>query len=73
MLEWRFLFFTEENTPKGYTKLHKSSFSPYKYVSRKNGDHEWLRMINAFILCDLFEHFRQIMQETEKEVLTMLV
>ncbi len=26
-------------------------------VSRNNDDHEWLRMNNAFILCDLFEHF----------------
>ncbi len=26
---------------------------PYKQVSGRNGDHEWLRMTNAFILCDL--------------------
>ncbi len=25
------------------------------YISRTNGDHEWLRMINAFILCDLLK------------------
>ncbi len=31
--------------------------------------HEWLRMNNAFILCDLFESFRKIMQQTEKEPL----
>ncbi len=29
-------------------------------------------MINVFILCDLFEHFRKIMQQTEKEVLTLI-
>ncbi len=26
---------------------------PYKQVSGRNGDHEWNRMTNAFILCDL--------------------
>ncbi len=25
--------------------------------------------MNAFILCDLFENFRKIMQQTEKEAL----
>ncbi len=28
-------------------------------------------MVNAFILCDLFENFRKIMQQTEKEALTI--
>ncbi len=32
---------------------HKSSFFPYKQLSGRNGDHEWLRMTKAFILCDL--------------------
>ncbi len=36
-----------------YIENHKSSFVPYKQVSVRNGDHEWLRMTNAFILCDL--------------------
>ncbi len=27
-------------------------------------------MVNAFILCNLFENFRIIMQQTEKEALT---
>ncbi len=27
-------------------------------------------MINAFILCDLFENFRKILRQTEKEVLS---
>ncbi len=31
-----------------------------------------VRMITAFILCDLFEHFRIIMQQTEKEALNIL-
>ncbi len=28
-------------------------------------------MINAFILCDLLENFRKILQQTEKEALTV--
>ncbi len=28
-------------------------------------------MINAFILCDLFENFRKLTQQTEKEALTI--
>ncbi len=34
-------------------KTHKSSFFSYKQVSVRNDDHEWLRMANDFILCDL--------------------
>ncbi len=45
--------FSQENTPEGYTETHKSSFFPYKQVSVRNDDHEWLRMTNAFILCEL--------------------
>ncbi len=45
--------FSQENTPDCHTETHKSSFFPYKQVSGRNGDHEWLRMTNAFILCDL--------------------
>ncbi len=45
--------FSQENTPEGYTETHKCSFFPYKQVSGRNGDHEWLRVTNAFILCDL--------------------
>ncbi len=41
-----------ENTLEGCTETHKSYFFPYKQVSGKSGDHEWLRMTNAFILCD---------------------
>ncbi len=44
--------FSQECTPEGCTETHKSSFFPYKQVSGRNGDHEWLRMTNAFILCD---------------------
>ncbi len=36
---------------RGCTETHKSSFFQYKHG--RNGDHEWLRMTNAFILCDL--------------------
>ncbi len=45
--------YSHENTPEGRTETHKSSFFAYKQVSRRNGDHEWLRMTNALILCDL--------------------
>ncbi len=45
--------FSQENTPEGHTETHKCSFVPYKQVSGRNGDHECLRMTNAFILCDL--------------------
>ncbi len=45
--------FSQENTLEGHPETHKSSFFPYKQASGKNGDHEWLRMTNAFILCDL--------------------
>ncbi len=45
--------FSRENTPEGRTETHKSSLFPYKQVSGRNGDHESLRMTNAFILYDL--------------------
>ncbi len=45
--------FSQENTPEGRTEIYKSSIYPYKQISGRNGDHEWLRMTNAFILCDL--------------------
>ncbi len=45
--------FSQVNTLEGHTETHKSSFFPSKQVSGRNGDHEWLRMTNAFILCDL--------------------
>ncbi len=45
-------FFSCENTPEGCTETHKTSFIPYKQVSRRRY-HEWLRITNAFILCDL--------------------
>ncbi len=47
--------FSQENTPEGHTETFKSLswFFPYEQVSERNDDHEWLRMTNAFILCDL--------------------
>ncbi len=45
--------FSLDSTPEGRTKIHKSSLFPYKQVSGENGDHECLKMTNAFILCDL--------------------
>ncbi len=47
-------FCSHENTPEGPTGAHKSSFLQYKQVSVRNGDPEWLRTTNAFIVCDLF-------------------
>ncbi len=46
-------FFSQENTPEGHIETHKNSFFSHKQVSGRNGDHEWLKMTNAFILCDL--------------------
>ncbi len=53
--EWRsgVVFFSRENTPEGCTGTQKSYFFPYRQVSGRNGDNEWLRITNAFILCDL--------------------
>ncbi len=45
--------FAHKNTPDGHTDPQKLVFLPYKQVIGRNGDHKWLRMINAFILCDL--------------------
>ncbi len=45
--------FTRQNTPEGCTDTDKGSFLPYKQVSGRNGDYEWLRMTSAFILCIL--------------------
>ncbi len=52
--------FSQENTPEGRKETHKSSFFPYKQVSGRNSDHEWLRMTNAFILCDLVWKVKKI-------------
>ncbi len=44
---------SHENTPEVHKETHKGSCFPYKQVNGRNGDHEWLRMTNSFILCDL--------------------
>ncbi len=36
----------------------------------RNSDHEWLRTINAFILCDLFG---KVQRKTEKQALTGII
>ncbi len=46
-------FFLTKYIPEGCTVTHKRSFFPYKQVNGRNDDHEWLRMTNAFMLCDL--------------------
>ncbi len=58
--------FSCENTPEDCTETHKSKYFPYKQVSGKNSDHEWFRMTNAFILCDLLWKVQKVMQRTEK-------
>ncbi len=45
--------FSQENTPDDHTETHKCSLFLYKQLNGRNGDHEWLRITNAFILCDL--------------------
>ncbi len=45
--------FSLKYTPEGHKDTQKSSSFPYTQVSGRNGDHEWLRMTNAFMLCDL--------------------
>ncbi len=52
------VIFSRENTPEGRTWTHKSSFLQYKQVNVRNGNHEWLRMTNAFkwkvdVLCNI--------------------
>ncbi len=44
---------SQENTPEVCIETPKSSFCPYKQLNGRNGNHEWLRMTNDFILCDL--------------------
>ncbi len=45
--------FSQENTPECHTDTHKNIFFPYKQVSERNSNHEWIRMTSVFILCDL--------------------
>ncbi len=49
-------FFSRENTPEESTGPHKSSFSLYKQVSERNGDHEWPMLSYCVIY---FEKFRE--------------
>ncbi len=48
---WR-EFFLKNILQKATQRPTKVHFFPYKQVRKRNGDHEWLRMTNAFILCD---------------------
>ncbi len=50
---WSWGSFFLRNTLECLTEIHKSSLFPYKQVSRRNCDHERLRMTNIFMLCDL--------------------
>ncbi len=46
-------FFSRKYSWSLHIDPRKFTFFPYKQVSGSNGDPEWLRMTNAFILCDL--------------------
>ncbi len=59
--------FSQENTPEGPTGTHKCSSFPYKQVNGRNGDHEWLRMTNAFILCDLVWKIKKCHAENRED------
>ncbi len=62
--------FAHGNTWEDCTETHKSSFFQCKQASGRKGDHEWLRMNSAFILCDLLWKVKNnIMQWTEKVAL----
>ncbi len=49
---WGEFFPKKKNSRRPHRDPQKFIFS-YKKVSGRNGDHEWLRMANTFILCDL--------------------
>ncbi len=46
-------FFLKKILKKAAQRPTKVHFFPCKQVNGRNGDHEWLRMINALILCNL--------------------
>ncbi len=46
-------FLLKKILQKAAPRPTKVFFSFYKWVSGRNSDHEWLRIANAFILCDL--------------------
>ncbi len=48
---WRGSFFIMKILQKAAQKPHNFIF--FIYTSGKNGDHEWCKMTNSFILCDL--------------------
>ncbi len=45
------------------TQIH---FVSYKQLSGRNGDHEWHRMTNAFILCDLVWKVKKSYEENRE-------
>ncbi len=52
MVMW-FAFGNLKGVQKSSQRPTKVHLFQYKQVSGRNGDHERLRMINAFIVCDL--------------------
>ncbi len=66
-------FFLKKILHKGAQEPTKVPFFPYKHVSGRNSDHEWLRMTNASYYVIYYEKFRKIMQRTNKEALSTCV
>ncbi len=59
---------SHENTPEGCTETHKSSLFPYKQVSGRNGDHEWLRITNASLALQIFfKYTKRVGQHTKRK------
>ncbi len=50
----------------------KVLFFPYKQASVRNDHHEWLRKSNALYCVIYYEKFRKVIQQTEKEALTLI-
>ncbi len=46
-------FFLKKILQKAAQRPTKVNIFPYKQLSGRNGDHEWLKMTNAFIVSDL--------------------
>ncbi len=61
-------FFLEKILQKAIKRPTKVQLFPYKQVSGRNGADEWLRITNAFILCDLVWKVKK--SHAEQEALT---
>ncbi len=72
ILEWQFegRFFLAKILQNATQRDPQKFIFPYKQVSGRNGDREWLRMTNAFhSMWFIIKSSEKIMQWTEKEAL----